>query len=61
MKTIATASYDFESLIKGGCVYVDKTLFSLYAYKGGSRPMTLIGINFSANKRNIDEPLIERL
>ena len=31
------------------------------AYKGGKRPVTLIGINFSAKKRNIDEPLIERL
>jgi enoyl-CoA hydratase/carnithine racemase len=29
------------------------------AYKGGKRPVTLIGINFSAKKRNIDEPLIE--
>ena len=25
MKPIATDNYDFESLIKGGCVYVDKT------------------------------------
>ena len=25
MKPIATANYDFESLIKGGYVYVDKT------------------------------------
>ena len=31
------------------------------AYKGGKRPVTLVGINFSARKRNIDEPLIERL
>ncbi len=31
------------------------------AYKGGKRPVTLIGINFSARKRNIDEPLIENL
>ena len=31
------------------------------AYKGGRRPVTLIGINFSAKKRNIDEPLIESL
>jgi len=29
------------------------------AYKGGKRPVTLIGINFSSKKRNIDEPLIE--
>ena len=29
------------------------------AYKGGKRPVTLIGINFSVKKRNIDEPLIE--
>ena len=28
------------------------------AYKGGKRPVTLIGVNFSAKKRNIDEPLI---
>ena len=31
------------------------------AYKGGKRPVTLIGINFSSKKRNIDEPLIESL
>ena len=31
------------------------------AYKGGKRPVSLIGINFSARKRNIDEPLIESL
>ena len=31
------------------------------AYKGGKRPVTLIGINFSAKKRNIDEPIIESL
>ena len=31
------------------------------AYKGGKRPVTLVGINFSARKRNIDEPLIESL
>ena len=31
------------------------------ACKGGKRPVTLIGINFSAKKRNIDEPLIESL
>ena len=31
------------------------------AYKDGKRPVTLIGINFSAKKRNIDEPLIESL
>ena len=31
------------------------------AYKGGKRPVTLIGINFSAKKRNIDEPLIEAM
>ena len=29
------------------------------AYKGGRRPVTLIGINFSAKKRNIDEPIVE--
>ena len=28
---------------------------------GDRRPVTLIGINFSAKKRNIDEPLIESL
>ena len=28
---------------------------------GGERPVTLVGINFSAKKRNIDEPLIENL
>ena len=31
------------------------------AYKADKRPVTLIGINFSARKRNIDEPLIETL
>ena len=31
------------------------------AYKGGKRPVTLIGINFSVKKRNIDEPLMESL
>ncbi len=31
------------------------------AYKADKRPVTLIGINFSAKKRNIDEPLIEAL
>ena len=29
------------------------------AYKADKRPVTLIGINFSSKKRNIDEPLIE--
>ena len=29
------------------------------AYKADKRPVTLIGINFSSQKRNIDEPLIE--
>ena len=31
------------------------------AYKSDKRPVTLVGINFSAKKRNIDEPLIESL
>ena len=31
------------------------------AYKGGRRPVTIVGINFSSKKRNIDEPLIEAL
>ena len=31
------------------------------AYRADRRPVTLIGINFSAKKRNIDEPLIESL
>ena len=31
------------------------------AYKAGRRPVTLVGINFAAKKRNIDEPLIESL
>ena len=31
------------------------------AYKGGKRPVTLVGINFSAKKRNIDEPIIEAM
>ena len=30
------------------------------AYKGGKLPVTLIGINFSSKKRNIDEPILER-
>ena len=29
------------------------------AYKGGRRPVTLIGINFSSKKRNIAEPILE--
>lgn len=31
------------------------------AYKGGRRPVTIVGVNFSTKKRNIDEPLIEAL
>ncbi len=31
------------------------------AYKADKRPVTLIGINFSTRKRNIDEPLIEAM
>ncbi len=31
------------------------------AYKAGKRPVTLIGINFRAKRRNIDEPLVEAL
>ena len=31
------------------------------AYKADRRPVTLVGINFSAKKRNIDEPLIQGL
>ena len=30
-------------------------------YKGDRRPVTLVGINFRAAKRNIDEPLFEKL
>ncbi|MBQ6246255.1 MAG: PD-(D/E)XK nuclease domain-containing protein, partial [Kiritimatiellae bacterium] len=30
-------------------------------WKGGKRPVTLIGINFSSRKRNIDIPVIEAL
>ena len=30
-------------------------------YKGDRRPVTLVGINFRAAKRNIDEPVFERL
>ena len=52
MKTLATANYDFEKLTTDGCVYVDKT---------DKRHVALVGINFSAKKRNIDEPLIENL
>ena len=28
-------------------------------FKNDKRPVTLIGINFSSRKRNIDEPLFE--
>ena len=52
MKSIATGNCDLKDQIKSG--YVD-------AYKADKRPVTLIGINFSAKKRNIDEPLIEKL
>ena len=31
------------------------------AYRGGRRPVTLVGVNFRAAKRNIDEPLFEAL
>ena len=31
------------------------------AFRGGKRPVTLVGINFSAKKRNIDEPLLAAL
>lgn len=31
------------------------------AYKADKRPVTLVGINFSAKKRNIDEPILEPL
>ena len=48
MKPIATDNYDFERLITDAC-------------KGGKRPVTLIGINFSEKKLNIDEPLIEAM
>ena len=30
-------------------------------WKGGPRPVTLIGINFSSRKRNIDIPIVEPL
>ena len=30
-------------------------------YKGDRRPVTLVGVNFRAAKRNIDEPLFSRL
>ena len=30
-------------------------------YKGDGRPVTLVGINFRAAKRNIDEPVLERV
>ena len=30
-------------------------------WKGGPRPVTLIGINFSSRKRNIDIPIVESL
>ena len=31
------------------------------AYKGDKRPVTLVGVNFRAAKRNIDEPLFAKL
>ena len=31
------------------------------AYKGGKRPVTLVGINFRSAKRNIDEPVFEKM
>ena len=31
------------------------------AYRADKRPVTLVGINFSAKKRNIDEPIVESL
>ena len=29
-------------------------------YRGDKRPVTLVGVNFRAAKRNIDEPLFSR-
>ena len=52
MKALATDNYDFERLITDGYAYVDKA---------DRRPVTLIGLNFSARKRNIDEPIVESL
>ena len=31
------------------------------AYRGDRRPVTLVGVNFRAAKRNIDEPVFEDL
>ena len=31
------------------------------AFKGGKRPVTLVGVNFRTTKRNIDEPLFAKL
>lgn len=52
MKMLAAANYDFEKLITEECLYVDKT---------DKRLVTLIGVNFSAKKRNIGELLIENI
>ena len=30
-------------------------------YKGDRRPVTLVGVNFRAAKRNIDEPVFAKL
>ena len=45
-----------SGLVDGLCErgYADK-------WKGGPRPVTLVGINFSSRKRNIDFPLVEPL
>ena len=59
MKSIATDNYDFKTLIENGYVYVDKT--DMLWKMANGRNGTLVGINFSAKKRNIDEPLIENL
>ena len=56
----------FDKLIKGLAASNagDKRVVVLvdeYDHKADKRPVTLIGINVSAKKRNIDEPLIENL
>ena len=51
MEKITTDISSFENLRKGRAD----------AYKGGRRPVTLVGVDFRTAKRNIDEPLFEAL
>ena len=55
IRQLTTSNFDFPSLIRSEkAKYADK-------WKGGKRPITLIGVHFSSRKRNIDIPVIAPL